>query len=282
MKTWKILKKEQPAVLFVQNPSIVLAFIALFFKKIFSIRYLVVDAHNAGIYPLEGRFWLLNQITKYIVKNADVIIVTNKSLLHYVTSIGGNPVEIPDPLPILKSNNIQKEVRKNVRDKLRATFICTWADDEPYDELIKAAAEFKDLIDFYITGKFQGKVVRSGLPNNVVLSGYVEDKEYINLLVNSDFIIVLTKRENCLNCGAYESVSLGKPIILSDSDVLRNYFSSGVVYSKNDAYSLKCGIRNMVDTIDEKNSEIKNLKISLEEQWAAYKVALEDHLSTCR
>ena len=43
-----------PSMLFVQNPSIVLSFVSVFFGKLLRIP-VVVDAHNSGVFPFGGK-----------------------------------------------------------------------------------------------------------------------------------------------------------------------------------------------------------------------------------
>ena len=54
--------------------------------------------------------------------------------------------------------------------------------------------------------------------------------EYVSMLYSVDATIDLTNRENCLVCGAYESVAAGKPMILSKTQALMEYFNKGAVY----------------------------------------------------
>ena len=57
-----------------------------------------------------------------------------------------------------------------------------------------------------------------------------------------DATIDLTTRENCLVCGAYESLAAGKPMILSKTRALMNYFSQAAVYVEHTAEDLERGI----------------------------------------
>jgi len=49
--TIKLVMKNRPRILAVQNPSMVLAVLALVMRNFFNYRT-IIDAHNAGIYPL--------------------------------------------------------------------------------------------------------------------------------------------------------------------------------------------------------------------------------------
>src|SRR5262245_25632217 len=53
IKTLAILLRRRPRLLFVQNPSLVLALFAVIYGRVFC-KLVVVDAHNAGLFPAEG------------------------------------------------------------------------------------------------------------------------------------------------------------------------------------------------------------------------------------
>lgn len=277
IRSLKILHNEKPDILFVQNPSIVLAFLSVVTRKLFGVKKLIVDAHNAGIFPLEGRSRILNSITNLIIRRSDAVIVTNKYLADYVKQLGGHAFIIPDPLPVFGDAD---ELPEREVDVMKATFICTWSDDEPYKELISAAGRLAGDIEISITGKHNDRINVTDLPDNIFLTGFLDDSDYVNLLHRSDFMIVLTTRDNCLNCGAYESVSLQKPIILSDTEALRSYFHSGVIYTRNDSLSIELAIKKMIENYAQMSGDIKGLKSKINKNWSSYQRPLEDYFTS--
>ncbi len=280
LRTLRILRRERPAILFVQNPSILLALLAVSVRRLFCIGTVVMDAHNAGIYPLEGRSRLLNAVARYIFRRADITIVTNRQLAEYVEDNGGNPVVMPDPLPVFGPDN---KVTAGTSDgPKRAVFICTWADDEPYEEVLAAAPHFLGRVNFHITGKSIARFPARALPKNVVLTGYLVEQAYVDLLRSADFIIVLTRRENCLNCGAYEAVALEKPLILSDTQALRTYFDSGVVYTRNDEAAIRSAIVSLLQELPTRAAEVRALGARLSSDWAGYLAGLNEQLQRMR
>ena len=50
--TLKLLKRQKPEILFVQNPSLALTVLAILARRLFAY-YLVVDAHNEGVRPYD-------------------------------------------------------------------------------------------------------------------------------------------------------------------------------------------------------------------------------------
>ena len=132
--TLKIFITKSPDVIFVQNPSIVLALFSIFYHKLTKVR-LVIDAHNAGLFPTPNQFSLLNKIAAFIIKHTPITIVTNSALAEYVKSKGGVPAIMPDPLPEFNPT----QITRNDSKFFQVLFICSWAEDEPYDEVINAA-----------------------------------------------------------------------------------------------------------------------------------------------
>ena len=88
IRTFCLVARKNPNRVFIQNPSIVLNMFILLLKPVFRFR-LIVDEHNAGIYPLEGRSRLLNFFARTIVRFADIVIVTNQSLADVCEEWGG-------------------------------------------------------------------------------------------------------------------------------------------------------------------------------------------------
>lgn len=279
LRTLLLLFRERPKILFVQNPSILLALSAIILRRMTGVECVIMDAHNAGIYPLEGRSRLLNTVARYIFRRVDITIVTNLPLADYVRVNGGNPVVMPDPLPEFAACDTKRPVADR---RLSAVFISTWSSDEPCEELISAAKYFQGSVFFSITGTPPARFRRNELPGNVALTGYLKEVDYLDLLRNADLIIVLTRRENCLNCGAYEAVALGKPLILSDTPILRNYFNTGVVHTNNDPDSIRDAIRSLLPVLPEKARRIRELAVRLEEDWGECLQHLEHAIGQCR
>lgn len=264
VKSYQVLIKEKPQLLFVQNPSLILALWAAFNRPFFCYR-LIVDAHNAGLYPAEGRSALLNFAASLVLRFADLTIVTNAPLALVVINKKGRPFVLPDPLPDLPMLNPSGYGKKT---KIVLTYVCTWADDEPTRDVIDAASEFTNELTLNITGRPPSWVKETPVPDNVVLTGFLSEADYLDLLQSSDALIVLTTRENCLNCGAYEGVALEKPLILSDTQVIRAYFNTGVVYSQAHKQAIVSAIRALLADLVGKQQQVSTLKVKLGADWA--------------
>ena len=60
-------------------------------------------------------------------------------------------------------------------------------------------------------------------PDNCHLTGYIPYEQYVGLMRQVDTVIDLTDRDHTLLLGAFEAVSLGTPLIISDWPILREY-----------------------------------------------------------
>jgi hypothetical protein len=264
---WGFRKK----YVFVQNPSVVLSLLACIFKPIFKYT-LIIDAHNISLFP-QHRFSALAYIPFRI---ADLTLISNDALAIRVSQLGGNPQILPDPLPELFN---QDSSAISVLDKKKVVFICSWANDEPYFEVFKAAELLPELM-IYITGKSKGKeqLYPGVLAKNIYLTGYLADDQYHQLLLESVAIIDLTTRENCLVCGAYEATSIEKPFVVSDTKAIRAYFSQGCIYVDNTAQSIAEGVRKQISDYSLLQKEVTELKQMLTQSWKMKKNELLQNL----
>ena len=112
-QTLVVCLKIRPDVLFVQNPSMILAVFACFIK--FFIRFkLVVDRHSSFrvgksyVSAIDRSFFLRNLdriLNRISVGYADLTIVTNDYLAQVVEDYGGRPAILPDKIPDLSSDS---------------------------------------------------------------------------------------------------------------------------------------------------------------------------------
>jgi glycosyltransferase involved in cell wall biosynthesis len=270
--------RERPAIIFVQNPSIVLSAFAVAYGRLFRIP-VVVDTHNAGVDPLDGKSVVANAITRFIQRRAALTILSNQALADTLRPVTGlAPIAIlPDPIP-----DLEPPARKpTLRGKTNVLFICTWADDEPFLEVIKAAALLPPDTVVYITGRSRNQEAAYGpkLPDNVVLTGYLSETDYVALLFACDVVVDLTTRENCLVCGGYEAVAAERAVILSATEALKTYFHRGALYTDNTCPDLAQRIREATATQQSMSSEVRSLKTELIRNWQADKGKLEAALA---
>jgi glycosyltransferase involved in cell wall biosynthesis len=119
------------------------------------------------------------------------------------------------------------------------------------------------------------------IPANIVLTGYLSDSDYKKMLSSCDIVIDLTNRENCLVCGSYEAVAMEKPLIVSDTVALKEYFYQGTVYTDNSASNIADSIRTAYQNLDRLRIEVRQLKSEIKIAWPEYLQQLESRLKQC-
>lgn len=266
LRTIATLWRERPGVVIVQNPSIVLALLTLILRPL--LRYRVVsDAHNAAINPYGELTRHLGVLYRFVQRHADLTIVTNAALGKVVEENGGHPFILPDAIPAMPPASGPAP-----RPPSKITFICTFAEDEPWKEAIAAADLLPPGVVLHVTGK-PGAALRPA-SRRVRLTGYLPDDEYVSLLAASDVIMDLTWQADCLVCGAYEAVAVGVPLVVSDSAVLRAHFRRGTVYTRNDSASIASAMAEALDRRKELRKEMVLLRQELTVEWQERFVAL--------
>lgn len=270
IKTLLILVKERPKLVFCQNPSLILSLFLVLLKHLVKIK-LCVDAHNAGLFPKEGRSIALGIVSRFIQRNADLTIVTNEALKRHVEMNGGHAFILQDKIP-----NISVKKSRRLRGRANILFICSYAADEPYEIVFDAARSFDPSICIYVTGNYKKMGIEaSELPENVILMGFIPESKYLEMLYSVDATIDLTTRENCLVCGAYESVAGEKPMILSKTEALQDYFSNGAVYTENTREGMQKAILEVIERKEGLTARLRKLKSIRQKEWEERKRNLE-------
>jgi glycosyltransferase involved in cell wall biosynthesis len=106
--------------------------------------------------------------------------------------------------------------------------VATYSKDEPLEILPAAAAMLPD-VRFAVTGAPRGS--REDWPANLTATGFLSDDEYWRQLRRSAAIVVLTTRPSTLLSGGYEAMAVGRPLVISDHTVLRDYFADAALYT---------------------------------------------------
>jgi hypothetical protein len=86
----------------------------------------------------------------------------------------------------------------------------------------------------------------------------------------------LTILKDCLVCGAYEGIAVGKPLILSDTAATKNLFARGCVYVTPTVESIRAGILKSIVDYDDNRKEVVTLKSDLENRWSLDMDALKN------
>lgn len=269
--TLRELVRSRPKILFVQNPSMMLTAFACILRPVF--RYgLVVDRHSNFMFGrtqgiLKSSFLAVSDFT---LRHADLTIVTNDHLSNIVYEKGGRPFVLQDPFPKLSSNS---NVSNRVGDRVEGLFVCTYSDDEPFEKVFEAASKLRTAGRLIVSGKppksgFEPSVAQVIDGSDVIhIAGFLSEQDYVDTMRRVDFVLVLTTLDHCLVCGAYEAISLGKPLILSDKRALREYFGQGPLYIDNSVPAIHSALASAFEGHYPKPQDTIRRRQTLEEQW---------------
>jgi glycosyltransferase involved in cell wall biosynthesis len=281
-KTLKFLIKEKPAEVFFQNPSVVLATICALYKILNSRAVVVGDYHNAAL-ELSN----LSPLNSFISRKVDLTIVSNDSLINRVTEMKGRAFAMADPIPNIPNVGQKPFEIENVE---YIVFICSWADDEPISTVLDAFISSKSFTDkqvyLYVTGKIKPSRLQHPIDyymnEGVKFLGFVSEDTYWSLISHSICNIDLTTRSDCLVCGAYESIAVGNPVILSNNNATLAYFGKYCIYTDNTCADLKIRILDLVLNRDHYKSLSKNARDSFLQADQERRYALEHSISRTR
>jgi glycosyltransferase involved in cell wall biosynthesis len=242
-RTLALLARRRPEVLLVQNPSLILAALAVAARGVLGYR-LIVDAHNEAVVPFINRQWWVARLSRWVIRRADLTIVTNRQLAEVVERCGGRPFTLPDRIPAPPSAQAQAQARA-LSGAFNVVLIATFAPDEPVAEVLDAVRGTE--VELYVTGdhrKLDQGIVATA-PQNVRFTGFLNDEDYWSLLRSADAILDLTLMDDCLVCGAYEALALGKPMLLSNNSASVELFGDSAVFTNNTAADIRQALERL-------------------------------------
>jgi len=257
-----LLVRRRPDVIFIQNPPSFAPLFVYLYCLVFGAKF-IIDTHTGAlIYPQWQRTLPLQ---RFLSRRASTTLLTNEHLAIRVASWGAHSsvledppmvIEIPKPMILKKST-------------LNVAMICVAYPDEPVAEVIAVARNLPD-IDFYVTGDFENsryfKNVVSNAPANVHFTGFLRD-DYFALLKAVDVIVCLTADDHTFQSGANEALWLGKPLVTSDWQVLRDYFSQGTVHVDNTVESIQQGLQKIQRNYSDFQAGMLALQDERRRQW---------------
>jgi glycosyltransferase involved in cell wall biosynthesis len=237
-KNIELVRRFRPQVIAVTNTQWIIASLNLFLAKIYNSK-VIFDSHSAAFdhpfikYP---KF-----LSYFFARRASVSIVTNRAHKDLLESKGARAVVITD---IPYEDVLYRSDRKRLTDKFSLCFICTYGSDEPYQQVFEAFKDRDDVV-LYVTGNYKTKNIEVEHYPNIHFTGYLSIEEYTATINNVDAIMVLTTRENTMQRGGSEAVSVSKPLITSNTVMLNEYFTAGTVFVDNTRDGIMEGVNQL-------------------------------------
>jgi glycosyltransferase involved in cell wall biosynthesis len=228
IQTEAAIRKTRPEIVIATNPSLVLGLVLLGLRKWYGF-VLVSDAHYFGVRAIHGRR-ILQRLLDFYNVNTDLVIVTNDGHAKYLANQGCRAYVCPDPLPDLPA---QTSLAVSVPAK-SVLLVCSFDEDEPYQAAFAAFARLREGgYALFVSGNYKKVQIDPAQFPWVHFLGFVSEEEYYSYLGSCSVILDLTTLEDCLVCGAYEALAAGKPLVISNTRALRDYFGSVALLTGN-------------------------------------------------
>jgi glycosyltransferase involved in cell wall biosynthesis len=263
---WLLLRDRPPVVLVQSPPSWVIAFAALY--GLATGRPFLVDAHSAHFqYPVWTR---PRRLHAWLARRAAVTIVTNAALAERVVALGGRAMVVPDVPTTFRARPVERAADGPV-----VAVVNTFQPDEPLDAVLEAARSLPD-VTFVVTGRptaAAGPTIAAA-PPNVRFTGFLANEDYYGTLASADVVACLTTRDETMQRGACEALSLERPILTSDWPVLRDYFDEGTVHVANTADGIRAGVERAVRDLPRLNGEVADLAARRRAEWVERRAEL--------
>jgi glycosyltransferase involved in cell wall biosynthesis len=267
-RTVALLARRRVRVLLVQNPSLVLAVLAVLLRSL--LRYhLIVDAHNEAVDPYINQQRWIRTVSRWVIRKSDLTIVSNRHLADLVESCGGRAFTLPDPVP-----KPPPGVPSALGGPFNVVLIATHARDEPIAQIFEAVRGTD--IQLYVTGNPRNLApdLAAKLPANVRLTGFLPDAEYWALLRSADGIVDLTLMDDCLVSGAYEALAVGTPMVLSNNRASVELFGEAATFTDNTAPDIRRALELLRSRRDKLRLAAEVKRREMGERWSASALAL--------
>ena len=139
-------------------------------------------------------------------------------------------------------------------------------------------------VQVYITGRVKPGYAEmlTTRPENFIPTGFLSDEEYFRLMASVDCILAISTRPGTLCCGAYEGVAMGKPVILNDEQITKDYFSDGAVYTDSSVQDLQRQLMVVARNKQSLTRAVQSFYVKSARAWDSRFVTLLEEIATLR
>ena len=239
-RTLRILFRKHPTTIIVMAPPLPLVALTWLASKLMRSD-LVIDAHT-GVFNDPKWAWTIRTFL-WFARRSRLTIVTNKPLADWLERAGVRAASLHDSPNLMFAESKEGKARSDEPTQDTVIVPCSFSSDEPIDAIVAAAKELPAVV-FYLTGSLPrlSPVAFAERPANVVFTGYLPSDEYESLFASATMVMCLTTREYTMQRGGYEALSRHKPLLTSDTRVLREYFTKGTAFTSPHQDDIRAGI----------------------------------------
>jgi hypothetical protein len=240
-RTWSVLSRDNPQTVLVITPPVFAPLVAWLWCVVHG-KPLVVDCHTGAFH---SRKWVwARPLHRWLLRRARVVLLHTDELEAMVSAWGARAMVLPDDLP-----SPSEASPRPMAAGRRVVIAGSFDSNEPVADVIEAARLLPD-VEFRFTGDpaLLTEKVRSGAPDNVVLTGYLAYPVFLGELLAADVVGVFSTDPRIMNRAAFEAVGLGRALVLSDLPGLRGRFGNAALFSSNEPAAIAAAVSRALDT----------------------------------
>lgn len=268
-RTLRLIAEHDPDVVWFQSPPSFLthALVALARTRKRKFR-IVADCHNGAIDPrLHRGIWAKFPGIIGMLNRCDVVMAHNDEMRAMAVARGVREDKVvtvetrPAPLPVSDAPfNLEHPV---------VLVPCSFHSDEPIDMLFDAARRLPH-VTFKLTGN-KKRAIAAGYvdraPENVDITGFLDAEDYNALLGSAEIVLGLTTVDGVQLSAANEAVGAARPMVLSDTGILRELFGTAARFTPNEAEPLAAALTAALAELPAMATDSRALKESRERRW---------------
>lgn len=238
VRTWWRLQRRRPECVVVITPPVVAPMVGWLWCRL-RRRQLVVDCHTDTFYSRRWRW--ARPIHRWLLRRATVALVHTVEARALVDGWGAPVLLLPDDLPTASD----AEPRRPAPDRPTVLVAGSLDANEAVAEAVAMAA-LLPAVEIRLTGdpRRLPAALRETAPPNAVFTGYLPYRSFLGEMLAADLVAVFSTDPHIMNRAAFEAVGLGRPLVLSDHQGLRDRFGGAARFSVNRPGPMAAALRD--------------------------------------
>jgi glycosyltransferase involved in cell wall biosynthesis len=240
--TWRLVRSlPEGSAVVAMAPPVFCPLVALLAAWGRGVR-VAIDLHSGGLNDPNWR-WSFG-LMRFAIRRAAAVIVTNPDLLRGEQTGTTTVLIIHDPFWIGGPAQADGDARKG---RPYAVFPASGSPDEPVDAVAQAAHLLAGQVEVLVTGDHRQRPDPPGLRR----TGFIPTAEFHRLMAHASVVLALTTREATMQRAAYEALQLGRPLVCSDTKILRRVLGNAALFVDNTGPAIASGITGAIAASDE-------------------------------
>lgn len=260
IRTWRALERRQPEIVVVITPPVFAPLVSWAWCR-WRARRFVIDCHTDTFHSPRWR-WAL-PVHRWLLCRATTALVHTQEASELVKEWGAAALLLPDDLPS------PSDAERRMSAPTRPTVLVAGSLDgnEPVEESLSMAAHLPD-VEFRVTGdprQLPGALA-DGAPANVVFTGFLPYRQFLGEMQAADVVTVFSTDLHIMNRAAFEAIGLGRPLVLSDLEGLRERFGAGAAFAANRPEAMATVVAEALDSKASMETRSRDLALVLNRQ----------------